>query len=90
MALIVAQRVQSPSTRGRDGIFVKSSRCSTSQESVQLWISERLNVLWKIGETNPAGHTHGKASKRSTEDQLEWLHFDLAWSCLCVEPAELS
>ena len=32
------------------------------------------NAAGKIGETGPAGYTHGKAAPRSTQDQVVWLH----------------
>jgi len=35
-------------------------------------------------------YTHRKAAQSSSKDQVEWLHFDLAWYRIGVEPAELS
>jgi len=32
------------------------------------------NVTGKIGESSPAGYTHGKAVQWSTENQVVWLH----------------
>ena len=33
------------------------------------------NVPGKIGEASPTGYTHGKATQRSTEEQMMWSHF---------------
>jgi len=48
------------------------------------------NAPGKIGETSPAGYTHGKAAKRSPKTRWSDDIAGLAWSCLGKEPAELS
>jgi len=45
------------------------------------------NVTGNVGETSPAGCTHGKAAQRSNKDQVKWVHLRPS---LGVEPAGLS
>jgi len=61
--------------------------------AAMMFQSRDHNVPEKIGEVRTAGHTHGKAAQRSSKDaRTRWCDFisELAWSCLGVEPAELS
>ena len=47
-------------------------------------------VPGKIGQASSARYIQKKAAKKSTKEQCCDYICDLAWSCLGVEPAELS